>query len=67
MSEENVEILQVAVDKVVAPHTTHIRDRDGIEARARPTWLVRFRAGKIERVRLSQVRSEALEDAELEE
>jgi ketosteroid isomerase-like protein len=54
-------------DHVVVPHTTHVRGRDGIEARARTTWLFTIRSGKIERICLYQGRQEALEAAGLRE
>ncbi len=50
-------------DHVVVPHTTHVRGRDGIEARARTTWLFTIRNGQIERVCLYQEKQEALETA----
>ena len=54
-------------DHVVVPHTTHVRGRDGIEAKARTTWLFTIRNGKIERICLYQERQEALEAAGLSE
>jgi ketosteroid isomerase-like protein len=54
-------------DHVVVPHTTHARGRDGIEVKARTTWLFTIRDGKIERVCLYQERQEALEAAGLED
>jgi ketosteroid isomerase-like protein len=54
-------------DHVVVPHTSHIRGRDGIEARARTTWLFTVRNGKIKRVCLYQGKNEALEAAGLSE
>ncbi len=52
-------------DHVVVPHTTHVRGREGIEARARTTWLFTIRNGQIERVCLYQNKAEALEAAGL--
>jgi ketosteroid isomerase-like protein len=54
-------------DKVVVPHTTHVRGRDGIEVQARTTWLFTIGNGKIERICLYQDRQEALEAAALQE
>jgi ketosteroid isomerase-like protein len=54
-------------DHLVVPHTTYIRGRDGIEARARTTWLFTIHDGKIERVCLYQDKDEALEAAGLSE
>lgn len=56
-----------AGDHVVVPHTTHIRGRDGIEAKARTTWVFTVRDGEIERACLYQERQEALEAAGLED
>jgi ketosteroid isomerase-like protein len=54
-------------DHVVAPHTSHVRGRDGIEVQARSTWLFTIRDGKIERVCLYQGKDDALEAARLSE
>jgi hypothetical protein len=54
-------------DHVVVPHTTRVRGRDGIEARARTTWLFTNPNGKIERLCLYQDKDEALEAAGLRE
>ena len=54
-------------DHVVVPHTTHVRGRDGIEARAHTTWLFTIRNGQIERVCLYQERDDALNAAGLSE
>lgn len=50
---------------VVVPHTAHLRGRDGIEVKARTTWLFTFGSAMIERVCLYQERQEALEAAGL--
>jgi ketosteroid isomerase-like protein len=54
-------------DHVVVPHTAHVRGRDGIEARARTTWLFTIRNSQIERVCLYQEEQKALEAAGLPE
>jgi ketosteroid isomerase-like protein len=56
-----------AGDHVVVPHTAHLRGRDGIEVKARTTWLFTIRKGRIERICLYQERHEALEAAGLSE
>ncbi len=56
-----------AGEHVVAPHTSHLRGRDGIEVQARTTWLFTLRHGKIERLCLYQDKQEALEAAGLRE
>ena len=56
-----------AGDHVVVPHTTHVRGRDGIEVKARTTWLFTLREGEIEWMCLYQDRREALEAAGLRE
>jgi ketosteroid isomerase-like protein len=53
----------VAGEQVVVPHTMHFRGRDGIEVRARTTWLFALRDGKIERLCLYQDKQHALEAA----
>ena len=50
-------------DYVVVPHTAHVRGREGIEAKARTTWLFTIRNGTVERICLYQERQEALEAA----
>ncbi len=54
-------------DHMVVPHTTHVRGRDGIEAKARTTWLFTIRNAKIERICLYQELQEALEAAGVRE
>ena len=54
-------------EHVAAPHTSHMRGRDGIEVQGRTTWLFTLRHGKIERLCLYQDRQEALEAAGLSE
>jgi ketosteroid isomerase-like protein len=56
-----------AGDHVVVPHTTHIRAREGMEVRARTTWVATIRDGKLAGVRLFQERAEALESVGLGE
>jgi hypothetical protein len=60
------ESFRVEIDETIAI-TTHIRGRDGIDARARTTWLFTIHDGKIERVCLYQEKAEALEAAGLPE
>jgi hypothetical protein len=57
----------VVGNRVVVPHTTLVRGRDGIEVHARTTWLITVSGGKIERICLYQERQEALDAAELRE
>jgi ketosteroid isomerase-like protein len=51
-----------AGDRLVMPHTVHVRGRDGIEVVSRPTFVWTIRDGAIERVTLYQERQDALED-----
>jgi ketosteroid isomerase-like protein len=55
-----------AGERVVVPHTHYFRGRDGIETRARDTWVT-IRDGAIARICLYPERREALEAAGLEE
>jgi ketosteroid isomerase-like protein len=55
----------VAGEDVVVPHTVHFRGRDGIEVKARTTWLLRLRDAKVERVCMYQDQQEALDAAGL--
>ena len=56
-----------AGDRLVMPHTVHVRGRDGIEVVSRPTFVWTIRNGAIERVTLYQERQDALEDLGLSE
>ena len=56
-----------AGDRLVMPHTVHVRGRDGIEVVSRPTFVWTSRDGAIERVTLYQERQDALEAVGLSE
>ncbi len=50
-----------ADEQVVVPWTLHAAGRDGIEVKARTTWVFTIREGAIARITLYQQREEALE------
>ena len=56
-----------AGDQVIVPHTHYMRGRDGIETRARDTWLCTVRDDTIIRLCLYPQLQEALEAAGLKE
>jgi ketosteroid isomerase-like protein len=60
------ELIEVG-EHVVVPWTMHGAGRDGIEVKARSTWLCTIRDGLIVRTCLYQERAEALEAAGLSE
>ena len=57
--------LTEAGSEVVAPNTSHVRGREGIEVIARSAFVFTVESGQITRLRLFQERAEALEAAGL--
>jgi quinol monooxygenase YgiN/ketosteroid isomerase-like protein len=66
-SELRAELLEdpteVATGVWVVENVVYVRGRDGIEAQAKSTWLIRFRDGRQASLTLFQTRAEAVEAA----
>jgi ketosteroid isomerase-like protein len=65
--EVRVELLDDPVEVedglLIAENVTYLRGRDGIEVRARSTWLITIRDGEQTALTLYQTKQEALEAA----